>query len=69
MKTPKSTEVPAEVLKFQEEDSFYTEQKLEVAALASRPLAKTDAFIGDEESSTVDIIMTEEQMEKYFGVT
>ena len=69
LKTPKSTEVPAEVLKFQEEDSFYTEQKLEVAALASRPLAKTDAFIGDEESSTVDIIMTEEQMEKYFGVT
>lgn len=69
LKTPENTEVPAEVLRFQEEDSFYTEQKLEVAALASRPLAKTNAFIGDEASSTVDIIMTKEQMEEYFGVT
>lgn len=69
LKTPENTEVPAEVLRFQEQDSFYTEQKLEVAALASRPLAKTNAFIGDEASSTVDIIMTKEQMEEYFGVT
>ena len=69
LKTPENTEVPAEVLRFQEEDSFYTEQKLEVAALTSRPLAKTNAFIGDEASSTVDIIMTKEQMEEYFGVT
>lgn len=69
LKTPENTEVPAEVLRFQEEDSFYTEQKLEVAALASRPLAKTNAFIGDEASSTVDIIMTKEQMKEYFGVT
>lgn len=69
LKTPKSTDVPKEVLRFQEEDGFYTEHKLEVAALASRPLAKTNAFIGDEESSTVDIIMTKEQMEKYFGIT
>ena len=69
LKTPENTEVPAEVLRFQEKDSFYTEQKLEVAALASRPLAKTNAFIGDEASSTVDIIMTKEQMEEYFGVT
>ena len=69
LKTPKNTEVPAEVLRFQEEDSFYTEQKFEVTALASRPLAKTDTFIGDNGESMVDIIMTKEQMEKYFGVT
>ena len=69
LKTPKNTEVPAEVLRFQEEDSFYTEQKLEVTALASRPLAKTDTFIGDNGASMVDIIMTKEQMEKCFGVT
>lgn len=69
LKTPKNTEVPVEVLRFQEEDSFYTEQKFEVTALASRPLAKTDTFIGDNGESMVDIIMTKEQMEKYFGVT
>lgn len=69
LKTPKNTEVPAEVLRFQKEDSFYTEQKFEVTALASRPLAKTDTFIGDNGESMVDIIMTKEQMEKYFGVT
>lgn len=69
LKTPKNTEVQAKVLRFQEEDSFYTEQKFEVTALASRPLAKTDTFIGDNGESMVDIIMTKEQMEKYFGVT
>ena len=31
LKTPRSTEVPAEVLKFQEEDTFYTEQEFGVA--------------------------------------
>lgn len=69
LKTPRSTEVPAEVLKFQEEDTFYTEQEFGVAALVSRPLAKTEAFIGDDGTDTVDIIMTREQMEKYFGIT
>ena len=40
-----------------------------MAALVSRPLAKTEAFIGDDGTDTVDIIMTREQMEKYFGIT
>ena len=45
-------------MKLQEEDTFYTEQEFGVAALVSRPLAKTEAFIGDNGTDTVDIIMT-----------
>lgn len=69
VKTPKSTEVPAEVLRFLEKEEWYREQGFTVCAVAARPLARTDQYIGDEGTSGVDLIMTQEQMEQYFGVT
>lgn len=69
VKTPKSTKVPAEVLRFLEAEAWYREQEFKVCAIAARPLARTDQYIGDEGTSGVDLIMTQEQMEQYFGVT
>lgn len=58
-----------EALRFQGDSSWYQNLDLKVAAVASRPLAKVDTFIGDPGDSVVDLIMTNEQMEKNFGVT
>ncbi len=58
-----------DVLRFQAEESMYREQPLTVAAIASRPLAKTSRYLKDNGTSTVDLIMTNEQMEQNFGVT
>lgn len=68
LKTVSSREVPQEALRFQGENGWYQSKALEVAALASRPLAKVDTYIGDNGKDCVDIIMTNEQMEQNFGV-
>lgn len=69
VKTPKDTEVPAEVLRFQEEAGWYREQEFSVCAIAARPLARSEQYIGDSGADCVDLIVTKEQMERYFGVT
>ncbi len=67
--TVKSSGAPQEALRFQGEDSWYQRHSLPVAALVSRPLAKVDTYIGDDGQSVIDIIMTNEQMERNFGVS
>lgn len=69
VKTPADTEAEGEVLKFLGSDESYREQELKVAAVVSRPLAKVDSFIGDTGDDCVDLIMTNEQMKKNFGVS
>lgn len=69
IKTVKDTEISQETLKFQGSEEWYQNIEMKVAALVSRPLAKVDTFIGDQDNNVVDLIMTNEQMEKNFGVT
>lgn len=69
VKTPKSEGVPQEALRFQSEAAMYKDHELLVSGVVSRPLGKVDAFIGDDGKSTVDIIMTAEQMKAHFGVS
>lgn len=66
LKTVESPEVPQKALRFQGNREWYQEEKLLVTGLAGRSLAKVDSFIGDED--VIDIIMTNEQMERNFGV-
>ena len=68
LKTPVNTEVSQEVLKFLAEENQYREKNFKISALASRPLAKVDTYIGDDGTNRVDIIMTNEQMKENFGV-
>lgn len=67
LKTIKDRKVPQEALKFLGARDWYQNRTMKVAALTSRPLAKVKTYIGDEYSSVVDIIMTNEQMEQNFG--
>lgn len=69
LKTPSSADIPPEALRFLGKEQWYARKELMVTALVSRPLAKVDTFIGDEGTTEVDIIMTNEQMEQNFGVT
>ena len=57
------------MLRFKSEESWYRQSDFQAAAIASRPLAKVDTFIEDDGRDRVDIIMTNEQMEKNFGVS
>ena len=57
------------MLRFESEADQYREAEFQAAAITSRPLAKVDAFIEDDGKDRVDIIMTNEQMEKNFGVS
>ena len=66
--TISSFAVPQEALRFQGQSEWYQSKSLKVAAIASRPLAKVDTYIGDNGESVIDIIMTNEQMERNFGV-
>ncbi len=66
--TVSGREVPQEALRFQGEQEWYQSKPLKVTALASRPLAKVDTYIGDTGDTVIDIIMTNEQMERNFGV-
>lgn len=68
VKTPKDVEVPAEVLRFLESTEWYREQEFSICGVAARSLARTEQYIGDSGDAHVDLIMTQEQMEQYFGV-
>ena len=69
LRTPEDPEADGEALKFLGREEDYRDTELKIGALISRPLAKVDTYIGDDGLSNVDIIMTNEQMEKNFGVT
>lgn len=60
--------IPQDALRFQGDQKWYQSKSFKVSALASRPLAKVDTFIGDGGDTSIDIIMTNEQMERNFGV-
>lgn len=66
VRTPKNPKASSEVLKFAGKEEEYRDRKLEVAGIVSRSLGKVENYLGDD---GVDLIMTKEQMEKYFGVT
>lgn len=65
VRTPKTADTQTELLKFQGEDSLYQNSNFQVQAVVSRTLARVDQFYGDGAAS---IIMTNEQMQKYFGI-
>lgn len=69
LKTVNNLSVPEEALKFLGEEEWYQQVTLNVSAVVSRPLAKVENFIGDDGETSVDVIMTKEQMEKNFGVS
>ena len=69
VKTPRDAEAEGEVLRFLSNDSQYQTTDVTIAALVSRPLGKVETTIGDDGETTVDIIMTQEQMQAYFGVS
>ncbi|MBQ8967823.1 ABC transporter permease [Ruminococcus sp.] len=60
---------PPEAMRFEGDESLYDNDDLSVSAIVSRPLAKVDDLIGDDGTDTIDVIMTCEQMERYFSVT
>lgn len=69
IKTLKNGIFSQEALRFTGEESLYQKHTAEIVALVSRPLAKVDTYIGDNGTDAVDIIMSNEQMEKMFGIT
>lgn len=69
VKTPQNPAAEGEVLRFLSDDSQYRTTTLRTAAIVSRPLGKVTTTIGDDGETTVDLIMTQEQMQKHFGVS
>lgn len=67
LKTPRVSEEA--LLDFEGVADDYETQSFSISALVSRPLGKVDTTIGDDGETTVDIIMTQEQMKAHFGVT
>ena len=56
---------PRDALSVRTPNSLYQNSDLQVQAVVSRTLARVDQFYGDGAAS---IIMTNEQMQKYFGI-
>ena len=69
VKTPRDPEAEEALLQFDGPADAYQTTALPICALVSRPLGKVDTTIGDDGERTVDIIMTQEQMQKHFGVS
>lgn len=73
LKTPRPDAIlkskAKDLLRFTGDESWYQSLDIKIAAIASRPLAKIDTFIGDPGDSVVDLIMTNEQMEQHFGIS
>lgn len=68
LKVPKDSGVPEEALRFEGPGDWYLEKEFKVSAIVSRPLGKNDNYIGDTGTSTVGIIMTNQQMQDSFGI-
>ncbi len=69
LKTPRNATAADDALHFEGAASDYQTTSFTVNALVSRPLAKVDTTIGDDGETSVDIIMTQEQMQAHFGIT
>lgn len=65
VKVPKKLEVQEGILRFDEAEELYTEKEFRVSAVVNRVLSKNDIFIKEE---GLDIIMTNEQMQKNYGI-
>ena len=68
IRTPKDPQAGSDVLRFQSNEQEYKTQDLKIEGIVSRPLGKVDTYIGDGGDNHVDVIMTNEQMERNFGV-
>lgn len=68
LKVPKNETIPDEVLRFKSADEYYTEKEFVISAIVSRPMVKNNNFIGDDGTSSLDIIMTNQQMQENFGI-
>lgn len=66
LKVPKADCEDADVLKFLGPESDYLEKEFVIGAIVSRPMAKNTCYIGDDGTSSLDIIMTNEQMQENF---
>lgn len=69
LKTPRDAKAEDDVLHFDSAPENYAGTNVGVSAMVSRPLGKVKTTIGDDGQSTVDIIMTQAQLEKYFGTS
>lgn len=69
LRVPKMENYGDELLKFQSGEENYIEKEFEIAAIVSRPLAQEEGFLNvDPWSNAQSVIMTNEQMEEYFGI-
>lgn len=66
VRTPENPKASSDVLKFTGDGQEYKDQDLKISGIVSRSLGKVDTYIGN---GSVDLIMTNEQMKKNFGVT
>ncbi|MDD3279674.1 MAG: ABC transporter permease [Lachnospiraceae bacterium] len=65
IKVPANLNVPAEVLRFDQNEDQYVEKEFVVSAVVNRVMAQNDRFIGNE---GLDVIMTNEQMRNNFEI-
>lgn len=68
LKVPKADCNNTEILRFLGDESEYIEKQYVISAIVSRPMAKNTCFIGDDGKSSLDIIMTNEQMERNYNI-
>ena len=69
LRVPEMENYGDELLKFQSGEENYIEKEFEIAAIVSRPLAQEEGFLNvDPWSNAQSVIMTNEQMEEYFGI-
>lgn len=69
LKVPKSKDCNKEVLKFNDSPDEYVVENLKIVAIVSRALIKEQGFlIRDPWKSAQSVIMTNQQMEDYFGI-
>lgn len=69
LRVPKAENYTDELLKFQDSDENYIEQEFEIAAIVKRPLAQEQNFLNTKIwKNAQSVIMTNEQMEKNFGI-
>ena len=70
LRVPKKQDCSAEVLKFQDSEESYIEKEFEIAAIVNRALAQESGYLNvDLWSNMQSVILTNQEMEKQFGIT
>ncbi len=70
LRVPRTDGYTDELLDFQGNEECYIEQEFEIAAIVSRTLAREQEFLNsDVWDDSPSVIMTNEQMKDYFGIT